>query len=232
MNIDELVERVTELVCQQLSENSKSECRAPARKKAVVLADQPVTGIDEALSSCYSVRYYREKDNDSDIIIIPSLSAAMMANLAAGVARTSGEEFVLAMLLQGKRVIALADGLEYKRYKKTAPILFYKMYEELEHKLEGYGIEFTGLGNLSELCDKVPMETVKTQGEKAIPELEAKEETVTQNCAIVDRKLITEVDLRKFCLKNQKLVAVRPDAIITPLAKDYIRTNKITIKRG
>jgi ethanolamine utilization protein len=233
VNIDEIVEKVTELVYQQLSEHRcKRVYQIPACKKVVIMSDHPVTAIEEALSDGYSLNYYSEKDTDSDIIIIPSLSATMMANIAAGIARTSGEEFLLTMLLQGKRVIALTDGLEYKQYKKTAPILFYKMYEEMEHKLEGYGIVFTCLSSLRELANIVPMKPAIVQAEKDSLEIVMKEETASQKCVIIDRKLITEVDLRNVCLKSQKLVEVRSDAIITPLAKDYIRTNKLTIIRG
>ena len=75
-----------------------------------------------------------------DTLRITALPLEQMAVLALGLALLPEEKEVLAALLAGRRVEVLEDGLEYKQYRKTAPLGIYRKFVSLERELREMGV--------------------------------------------------------------------------------------------
>lgn len=70
--------------------------------------------------------------------ILPRLSCAAMAELAAGGASDEISKVVLGLLLRGRRVEVLE--YEYRNFEETAPDGLYALYEAHARTLAGYGL--------------------------------------------------------------------------------------------
>ena len=68
------------------------------------------------------------------------LPLEQMAVLTLGLALLPEEKAVLAALLEGKRVEVLESGLEYKQYRRTAPLGVYRKFVSLERELRELGV--------------------------------------------------------------------------------------------
>ena len=73
-------------------------------------------------------------------LVIRRLPVEEMGSLALGLALSDQEERVLRALLEGRRVKVLETGLEYKDYRKTAPLGAYQKFSSLERELREMGI--------------------------------------------------------------------------------------------
>ena len=79
-------------------------------------------------------------------LVITSLPVASMGRLAAWAPQTAEEAEVLAALLAGARVVAGREALEYRRYRRTAPLGVYQTCAALERRLREMGIGAGGTG--------------------------------------------------------------------------------------
>lgn len=73
-------------------------------------------------------------------LVIVELPVEQMGLLTLGVALCGEEKRVLAALLAGQKVRVLESGLEYKRYKKTAPLGVFQKFVGLERELREMGV--------------------------------------------------------------------------------------------
>lgn len=73
-------------------------------------------------------------------LIITELPVEQMGILTLGVALCEEEKRVLEALLAGRKVRMLESGLEYKRYKRTAPMGVFQKFVALERELREMGI--------------------------------------------------------------------------------------------
>ena len=72
-----------------------------------------------------------------DALVITRLPLEQMGLLALGLALTGEERRVLEALL---KVRVLETGLEYKEYRKTAPLGVYRKFVALERELREMGV--------------------------------------------------------------------------------------------
>ena len=75
-----------------------------------------------------------------EALVITHLPLEQMAALALGLALSEAERQVLETLLRGGRVQLLETGLEYKEYRKSAPLGVYRKFVALERELREMGI--------------------------------------------------------------------------------------------
>lgn len=75
-----------------------------------------------------------------DALIITELPVEQMALLSLGLALGEGERRVLRALLEGRRVYVREEGLEYKRYCRTAPQGVYVRCTAMERQLRELGV--------------------------------------------------------------------------------------------
>ena len=73
-------------------------------------------------------------------LVIVWLPVASMGRLAACAPQTGAEAEVLAALLAGARVRLGREALEYRRYRRSAPLGIYQRCVALERRLREMGI--------------------------------------------------------------------------------------------
>ena len=73
-------------------------------------------------------------------LVITRLPVEQMGALALGLALSDQEAQVLRALLEGRKVKVLETGLEYKEYRKTAPLGVYHKFTSLERELREMGV--------------------------------------------------------------------------------------------
>ena len=76
-------------------------------------------------------------------LVITWLPVEQMGLLTLGVALGPEEKEVLEALLRGERVCLPQEGLEYKRYRRTAPLGVYQKFVAMERELREMGVIVT-----------------------------------------------------------------------------------------
>lgn len=211
------INRLVELVYQEITHKLQQQNQT---KKAVCIVSQfHDQEIEQLLQDTYEWVYFSEEieNKNFEMIIVPKLTVTMLANLANGLGTTQEEQFILNELLKGKKVIVFEEGVEYYSYKYSAPALLYKVYEDYEMKLKGYGIEFR-----HRYQSLMPPEKLE-ENSNSIPPA-GNSETYT-----ISKRVISESDLNKLYIQNIREIKVSKKCIITPLAKDFIRTHQLKI---
>lgn len=134
------------------------------------------------------------------------------------------------MLLKGKKLYALEKGLQYKAHEDKSPKALLEVFEGYKNKLVSFGIEFKSLrailGNTKE-NDNVEALT------KPLAKESCKIEKPDNNkclSAVLNKKLISEVDIRNLKREGLNEILIYKGSIVTPLAKDFARVNNINIK--
>ncbi|MCJ8013545.1 ethanolamine utilization protein [Paenibacillus sp. KQZ6P-2] len=228
MNIEALdraaiVEAVTAEVMKRLGQKDEP---IACKKQAVLLTVEPLPELENMLKPYFEVRYYDETLRDCDVLIITNLCLQLLSNLANGISAGPRERFVLTMLLKGRKVVALEEGLNYRKYKSTAPVLLYKMYEEFTDKLSNYGIRVVKKQDVLTTC-------IEEGRSPDIHKVDHRTESFdgSNQPEVLNRKVITEAELKKCRLKNRKEIVIDRHSIITPLAQDYLRTQQMQVHR-
>ena len=73
-------------------------------------------------------------------LVITSLPIQDMALLSLGIPLDEPARQVLGALLRGERVAVLAEAMEYRLYKRTAPMGIYQKFVGMERQLREMGI--------------------------------------------------------------------------------------------
>ncbi|WP_346912525.1 TIGR02536 family ethanolamine utilization protein [Clostridium sp.] len=227
MNYDKLVDLIVKEVYKKLEETNKKNIR---HKTAVIIGDVELDPITKAnLNEEYRMMYYGEEELEADIAVVSRLSIKSMANIATLTGINEEENFIINMLLAGKRVYVLENGLEYRKYKNTAPRALYNKYLSFEKELKVYGIDIV------EIIEKVEDKTTRKEEYKKVEEVSILEtsNSISEEMSfeIRNKKLISEMDLRKPFMNGMKSVVIDKKSIITPLANDFIRIHNLKVKR-
>ncbi|PFJ16609.1 ethanolamine utilization protein [Bacillus cereus] len=227
MNMEALVEAITKEVYKRLQDILVSKREGP-KKTAVFVATEAYPKLENLLTHEYAIQYFDDSVRDCDVVIIPKMCIQLLGNLANGLSSSPRERFILTMLLKGKKVIALDDGLVYKKYKQTSNANLFKIYEGYTMKIEGFGIKIIhDTQSLQACCEEKIVHNVQVANGKMNDE-----DQFYKNTELISKRVITEADLKKFHLRNVKEIIVKPNSIITPLAKDYIRMQQMHIQRA
>ncbi|SET49399.1 ethanolamine utilization protein [Natronincola peptidivorans] len=165
-----------------------------------------VEGI-ESYHQGQSINYY-------DAIIIPYLPIKEMVNIGIGVRNGDISEITSEAILLGVKVYVLKEGIDYRKYQKTSNIGYYQMMESYEKKLKELGIHIVDQDNFYESLNN-----------------HQKDMNNDNSSTIIDKRIITETDIEEFYSKGYEEIFLREKTIITPLAEDYIKQNRIAIFR-
>lgn len=208
MEYDKLVKLIVDEVLKRIDEKAVGESHGD--KKTVVIFDKDdMHKYSNFLEAQYEVILFNENIRDCNAVLISRLCLRGMGNLANLICSTEEENFIIKMLMKGRKIYIAEEGLLYKKYKNSAPKQVYNKYLEFEDTLKNYGFEvISNAINISRVNN--------TDDEKFIS---------------ISKKLITEADIKKNYIAESKVVFIEDKSIITPLAKDYIQTNHIEIKR-
>ncbi|TVX92476.1 ethanolamine utilization protein [Paenibacillus agilis] len=146
-----LIQAVTDEVMRRLEQMKQGQSTV-TKKRAVLLSMESLPELESLLNPHVEVSYYEASMRDCDLLIIPKVCLQLLANLANGLSAGPRERFVLTMLLKGRQVVVLEEGLLYRKYKATAPIHLYKLYEGFAHQLSNYGIRTVKTSELLSVC--------------------------------------------------------------------------------
>jgi ethanolamine utilization protein len=226
MNIEALdrevfIQKVTEEVYKRLQQRQAAQTIPVVRQQVVLLTAEPMPKLEKILNAHYDVQYYDESIRDCELVVIPEICIQLLSNLANGISAGSHERFLLTMLLKGKSVIALEEGLAYRKYKSTAPVLLYKLYDGNADKLRNLGIRLVPTMELLPACLETP----------GVADVHAEPVAATSEPEFLLGKVITEAELKKYHFRNIKEIMIDRNSIITPLAQDYLRMQQMHIHR-
>lgn len=163
-----------------------------------------------------------------DFIIIPVLTRNTLSKISLGISDNLLTLGISEALMMGKRITAVNDSFDPSNeiniklgYSKNP--IYNDMIMKYEGKLVDLGINFVTSGELKEKIKKCFFINEK------IPLLQesAKEEKIIK----IYGKVLTLADLLNS-IKDEKCICINIDknAIITPLAKDYISNNNIDVR--
>ena len=207
MDIEKIVDKVFKEVVKQL--------QTEKREKALIIGSQK---DNDACCAQYDCVPFSEADDQESFqhIIITEMSNKMLFNLANGNYDTPEEEYILNHLLQGKRVRVSADGVDFFKYKDTAPKALYETYLSYYSKLKAYGISFVTENEHENESSADPNKDVESPNRKE---------------GRINKRIITELDLQKQLLEKKTYILIPEKSIITPLADDYLKKHRMEIQR-
>ena len=217
---EQLIDSITNEVLRRLQSLRFSNQNS---KKSMLVLSEGNDPIPESIRKDYQIM---ETDRSLELarlssmidsvecILITSLSATQLANLALGCGEGRFLEGVRYALLLGKTIFVLEEGLSYRTYRKSAHKTYYRRLLEYEECIKSYGIEIL----------EQKMSTPKGVMHHLDPgeEICYREDNYT-----IDKKLITEKDLMNLKVSSQKEVWIRKNSIVSPSALDYARAHHI-----
>lgn len=199
MNLEEIIRRV-------LEEMKKLENAGEKKKKMLVLGN--VNAFERDIRIKFEHTFELEFSlcfDDAcvyDALLLAEISPNTLQKMAMGMDPKMGP--VMEVLMRGKPVMFLEEGLTHRGFISTCPMKLYKLYEESVEKILGLG-----------MCP----ESLKTKQMYSI-----KEEKSTKK-----RTVITERDIKRLVELGENSLSLSGSPLITPLAKDLIRDHKITL---
>lgn len=238
MNNDQLVELVTKEVMSKLKAilNDKNSLN----KKRVLILEHKETLCNVLTSALEKSNYVVDCiDNMGDLnsyegIILQSIGIGELANLSHGIEGSVKEKVVIEAIFNGNKIYSMEKGVEYKNFAATSNKVFFNMFKAYEDKLVSYGIKFVGLKELiASLSNKtIDLEetTCKTVVKDNAVITEVKEDKGNY-IDLTNKKLVSEVELRNIFKQGIKEVLVSKKSIVTPLAWDFARVNRVKINK-
>ncbi|GAA0679277.1 MULTISPECIES: TIGR02536 family ethanolamine utilization protein [Clostridium] len=226
MDYEKLIEFLVDEIYKKIQAEDKKSNYLEKKKSIVVMGESDVDFYKKALKE-FDINPLTSECKDCDILLISKLCIKGLSNISQGTCTTKSEKFALEMLLKGKKVYILEDGIEYRKYKNTAPKVLYNKYIKFEENLLSYGIEI--INDLNKISIESKEQKISFNGIKEEKDLESSivADEITINLS--NKKLVSESDLRKPHINGVKTLILDKKAILTPLAKDYIRINNLNV---
>lgn len=215
-----MVEVITREIFKKLTEEEKNE--ENLHKKILVLDKNYKAYLrklldDATLSNIIlnDIDAYEDKEiiEPYETVIVPSLSIDDHVNIALGLRTNVITRGISDALLHSKKIILLEEGLQYNCYKKSSNSTYSQMLEDYLKRIQAFGII---------ICNEVEIL-------KHIEERSRKEPKYIEVIDLKDKKVITEGDLQKHYKTGCQKVLISNKAVITPLARDYIREKNIKL---
>lgn len=168
---------------------------------------------------------------DSDLILIPVLTRNTLAKTALGIRDNYFTTGISEALMRNKKIIAVKDSCDpecgvLKSMGVTANKEYNKMLTGYLKALECFGVTLINSAQLKDVMDNEL--NLSSQKNNILDENVKKCEIKEQSCTEELNGVITMGEL--LPLKDKKEIIISKDALITPLAKDYIESEKLKIK--
>ncbi len=146
-----------------------------------------------------------------ELLLLAEVSTGLMCELALGIACSQEGRIATEALLLGKRVCMLDGGLEYKRFKDSAPKTLFLQYQKYEEDLLRFGVEKIGhTWDLTNHCETV---------------------VCGVSADLSSLKVARESDLIRAKSQGYRSICLGSDTILTPLARDYISNHGLCVSR-
>lgn len=234
MENEKLIQAITEEVMKRLMDMLKKQnfSQLLNKKSILIISNKEDKFLESELNSLNcSVDYSSSITTieNYDFVLIQELNNLELVNLSLGLPGGEKEKLIIECMLKGKKIGLLSEGIEFKNYKNTSNKSFYSMYETYEKKIIEFGINIVGQNSIK---DFIKIEDInKKSNYNNMEELIRCDEfdKVKRYVDLCEKKLISEVDLRRVMVNGNRDVIVSVKAIVTPLAKDFIRMNKLNV---
>lgn len=224
INSKELIEYITKEVMKKIKEmnNIKPEIEIGGDRVLAICSWKK--DFLDAYKDFFHIDYIEDIKENVDVslykyLFLEGISNKELVNIAIGLPGSELSSVVIDFILQDKKIYILNEGVEYHQYKDTSNISFYNIMKSYEEKLKCFGINFINKLEIKRLIKDNDL-GVQIAPQKAIEERKG---------YIVEGKIITENTIRNIYQKGHMAIVIKKNSIITPLAKDYIRTNGIDI---
>lgn len=230
MDIEKLINEISKEVIKRLK-----ELNIEKKEKFLVLANgfDELNKLNELLGYKYDLILYDEKITYTEEfkgVILNELSNSMLSFLALGLCIGPKEKLVVDFLLNGKNVYVLQEGIEYRKYQNEPQSQLIERYKSYENMLISYGVTILNINELlkslslgeklsilDNCSDNVPKDINQKLREKKI---------------VINKKLITESDLKKVFMYGVKEISISRKAILTPLANDFIKIHRLKVNKS
>ncbi len=151
---------------------------------------------------------------EADVICLTVASAKLFAEIGKGYGDHEHTAVILNQLALGKKVCILEEGIPYRKYEATCPPKLYEKWLSYEETVKSYGVQFVSRETLFGSVKHSVLET-----------------PIKGACHVLDQRVVTEKILSRIPQRSTQTIAISKDAIVTPLAQDYIRQEQLEIKR-
>ncbi|WP_129599619.1 hypothetical protein [Anaerophilus nitritogenes] len=219
MNTQNLIQLIAQEVIKKLGEFDIEKNRS---EKILIADSRSIENekLYEKLTSIWKntkfIDHFSHEDcKDLDYIIVPNISNKDLARIAQGIDEGEVASVVVDGILYGKKIIVLEDGIYYRKFEASSNPHFYNLLRNYEKTLIDFDIEIIKEENLFHF--------LKNQ------EKNKKENMTMENK--INKKVITQVDVEKLYDQGFQTIYINEKSILSPLAQDYIRMEKIDILR-
>ena len=233
MNTDALVELIAKRVMEQLQTLCSQSAAINPKSSVLVVGDcQDRQLLEQTLGNDYQLSYTCDQENsvsinpeDFDHIVLATLPNALLSALAIGLERGSEGCVIVESLLLGKTIHILEEGIAYRRYRQKANPAFYQVFANKEATLCSFGMHVVRMNQLAEIFAGGKSTTAHDGSHVA-----ADQETdvtmvslVSQRMHVITNRVVGEKDLRTCYEQGYRRVKLQEKAVITPLARDFLR---------
>lgn len=225
MDYNKLIDLIVDEIYKKINESKVSEVKKSP--KCVVLWEKDESRF-KPLKDKFEVLSYDDNIKEADMVIVSSLCLRGLSNLSIGNSTSNEERFILKMLMMGKKVYIMEDGLEYKRYKSIAPKALYNKYIAFEQELKKFGVNV--VKDIFNILDENKV-TYKEEINSSETIIDKAKEATNEVLDLRNKKLISESDLRKPQMNGVSKILVGKKSIVTPLANDFIRIHHLKVDR-
>lgn len=113
MNYDNLVDLITEEIYKKINSN---EIKISNKPKAVIVFEQDNNKFN-LLKDEFEIVEFDKSIRECEIVIVSRLCMRGLSNIALGNSTSDEERFILKMIMKGKEVYVLDEGIEYKNIR-------------------------------------------------------------------------------------------------------------------
>ncbi|GAA0179863.1 hypothetical protein SH2C18_26640 [Clostridium sediminicola] len=243
MDVEQLVQMITKEVMNRVKQIETPEELSPQKTVKILIAESSRSGIYEELANSLEKANYcydslESMENDLDVyesIVFGEMDNRSLANISLGVQCLPKEVIAIEAALLGKKIILLEDGLKYQKYKSTSNKALYSLYQNYENKLVSYGMEIVSKNDFMKVlksnkqknCDSVQDNVIKVE-----PVISAQSVKEVESYDFSEKRVLSEADLKRVYRNGIRKIKISNKTLLTPLVKDFIRNNKITVTKS
>ncbi len=234
---EQLIDQITRTVMAALSDSSVLQALQPKQTLRVLGA------IPEDLSDFdrYELEPFSQGGGeDQQPILISEMDLPFLSLLAEAKAEDARVEAILNALLNGVDVWIYEPGVSFLQCQQTANPVVFSLLEKRLESIFAFGVSKyvrqiteteSQSGNNAPQIDSGNMQVVDTKKpscKEKVCSIDQPEPLISAK-AILDGKLIQEKQLRRLHEQGHSQVQLCTGAIITPLARDYIKLHKLRV---
>lgn len=222
-----------ELLLKTLSEFQFNQCDIVMTDRAkAIFTQESMSKLNGTLINSHEE--LEKALNRADFILIPILTRNTLSKIALGIADNFVTTGIARAIMMKKEMIVVRDSFDANNSINIINNLsnndaYNNMLHDYEKKLETFGVKIIDLSEFKVEVQKrmnPPVSGISYIEEQPIKEHPTKNENNNKELTI-HSTILTLSDFKR--LKDQKIINIKQGTIITPLARDFIQTNDITI---